>query len=185
MATKKITYVCEGCGESFQRDEPRYCSKICTGSGKRTHYLTRIARYLKQFTDPDSCWIWTGAHNQHGYGRMTNGHTSVLVHRAAWECVHGPIPDGVHVLHHCDRPSCINVRRCLFLGTHAENMADMVNKGRSGVRGERHYRAVFTDEDIREIRASTNTIKELADHYGVWPAAISRIIRRERWKHVR
>ncbi len=47
----------------------------------------------------------------------------------AWEIVKGPIPPGMHVLHRCDCPPCVRPDH-LFLGTHADNMRDMIAKGR-------------------------------------------------------
>jgi hypothetical protein len=46
-----------------------------------------------------------------------------------WEETRGPIPDGLHVLHRCDIPACVNIDH-LFLGTHSDNMQDIVAKGR-------------------------------------------------------
>lgn len=57
-----------------------------------------------------------------------------LAHRLAWRRAHGEIPKGQFVCHHCDTPACWNVEH-LFLGTHAENMADMVRKGRQSKPG--------------------------------------------------
>jgi hypothetical protein len=89
-----------------------------------------------------------------------------FAHRRAWELTHGPITDGLHCLHHCDHPPCCNPSH-LFLGAPADNVADMVAKGRQArgdrsgsrlyperlARGEGHYRARVTDAQVVAIRA--------------------------------
>lgn len=72
---------------------------------------------------------WTGA-TLKGYGQIGDGRCLRYTHRVAWELVNGPIPDGMHVCHHCDNPPCCNVDH-LFLGTDADNNADMIAKGRA------------------------------------------------------
>lgn len=75
------------------------------------------------------CWLWTGHVDRCGYGKICVNHRNINSHRAAWAAFRGPIPDGLHVLHSCDVPSCINPDH-LFLGTHADNMRDRMVKGR-------------------------------------------------------
>ena len=50
-------------------------------------------------------------------------------HRVSWILTFGEIPDGLFVLHRCDNPPCLNPQH-LFLGTHLENIADKISKGR-------------------------------------------------------
>lgn len=101
--------------------------------------------------------------------------------------MNGPIPDGLHVLHHCDNPPCVNPAH-LFLGTNADNVADKTAKGRGrGGRGEAHRNAKLTADQVREIRelaASGLTQREIAARYGVRHTAIGKILRGERWGHL-
>ena len=53
----------------------------------------------------------------------------LLVHRWIWEQANGPIPDGLFVCHRDDDPLNVNLDN-LFLGTHSDNMQDMLAKGR-------------------------------------------------------
>jgi hypothetical protein len=80
----------------------------------------------------DRCWPWTGAGRGNGYGhvhRSGRGATTTLAHRLSWEIHHGPIPEGLFVLHRCDNPRCVNPAH-LFLGTQKTNIHDMIGKGR-------------------------------------------------------
>lgn len=76
---------------------------------------------------PGECWEWTAHRLPKGYGVFGPG---VVAHRVAWEVAHGPIPDGLHVLHTCDNPPCCNPGH-LRLGTPQDNVDDMMRKGRS------------------------------------------------------
>ena len=81
--------------------------------------------------DPQTgCHVWTGSIDPHGYGRIMINRKLRLAHRLGWELANGPIPSGLNILHRCDNRPCVNPEH-LFLGTHQDNTADMVAKGRS------------------------------------------------------
>lgn len=138
----------------------------------------------------DDCIEWSGARNSKGYGHCRDPITKRTrrVHRVAWEQTHGPIPDGMYVLHRCDNRACINVEH-LFLGTQADNMADMRAKGRAKTApGEQQGQHKLTEAQVREIRlayaAGGITHAALALRYGVVVSTVSNILTRRTWKHV-
>lgn len=78
------------------------------------------------------CWLWIGALSLCGYSRIgLGGHQGGMRpgHRIAWLLFRGEIPDGFEVAHKCDVRICVNPQH-LWLATHADNMADMIRKGR-------------------------------------------------------
>lgn len=78
----------------------------------------------------NDCWIWTGAARPTGYGICRWRQRPDGAHRVSWEMANGrAVPDGMYVLHRCDNPQCVNPRH-LFVGTHSDNMRDMLAKGR-------------------------------------------------------
>ena len=76
------------------------------------------------------CWQWTASRTRAGYGKFSIRRGCFEEsHRVSWRLHSGPIPDGLWVLHHCDNPPCVRPSH-LFLGTNADNVADMLAKGR-------------------------------------------------------
>ena len=82
------------------------------------------------------CLEWQGARYGLGYGHAKHDGKMCSVTRLLWTQLHGAIPTGYLVMHSCDNPPCCNVDH-LFLGTHAENMADRNHKGRTA-KGDRN-----------------------------------------------
>lgn len=134
----------------------------------------------------DGCWVWIGSRSDTGYGCFYDKR-AYHTHRYSYEKANGPIPKGLLVLHKCDNRPCVNPDH-LFLGTHAANSKDMVNKGRSVGRdtaGEKHGEAKLTDDAVREIRSSKVKGRELAAKFGVSESAVSLVRRGKSWTHVR
>jgi hypothetical protein len=144
----------------------------------------RLTAYTRQ---SDACWEWTGARNLQGYGVLRVGESARLAHRITWELEHGKIPVGLVVLHRCDNPGCVRPGH-LFLGTNADNVADMDAKGRrrsKPPKGSAHPKSKLTDEAVREIRGSPTMGRDLAIKYGVSQALISDVRKNRIWKHVK
>lgn len=94
----------------------------------------RCAKGRDRLARDGQCWVFMGARNRDGYGHIRRSGFSGKAHRYVWLQAVGPIPDGLHVLHTCDNPACVRPSH-LWLGTHRDNMQDMLRKGRAKLSG--------------------------------------------------
>lgn len=153
--------------------------------------MNQLAAALEAQSIPEpntGCWLWTGYVKPTGYGSTKRDGRTISAHRAMYEAVYSEIPMGLDVCHRCDVRACINPRH-LFLGTRAENLADMWRKGRGHrVRGEVHGRAKLTEADVRGIRASVAAGEKqgvVAIRFGVTHMTVNDIHHRRSWRYLK
>ncbi len=120
----------------------------------RAHHdvLAKFWEKVKK-ADGDACWLWQG-HKYRGYGRYhAEDDKHVFAHRFMYELHHEvKLDPSVCVCHRCDNPTCVNPAH-LWLGTHADNTADKVAKGRQS-RGEMLSKAVRAGHERRRARVA-------------------------------
>lgn len=161
-----------------------------------------VPRFWAKVMKGPRCWLWSASRSRAGYGKFGAGGRFGLTsaHRFSWELHHGPIPPGMCICHRCDNPPCVRPDH-LFLGTLADNNADMKAKGRGArgkrngsqtcperlVRGSRQPTAKLTEgavEAMRLAHARGERQKVLADRFHVSRAAICNALQGKTWKHV-
>lgn len=142
------------------------------------------------------CWDWLGPKFLRGYGRFSYGGAQYYAHRFSYSVSlvdRAELRPGLSVLHRCDRPSCVNPGH-LFLGTQADNMKDMTEKGRRSrgsdhgkkTAGEGNGNARLTVDEVVRLRkryAAGEKQVELATSFGIKQPEVSEIVRGEKWKH--
>jgi hypothetical protein len=137
--------------------------------------------------DEEDCWEWLGKRNVKGYGLISLKGNWYLANRVMYLIDSGLDPFEKDVLHSCDNPCCINPYH-LFLGTHQDNMQDMIQKGRNSkmpsILGVLNGKSKLTEEDVLAIRSSNLFQKDLAFKYGISQSQVSCIKRNANWKHV-
>lgn len=145
----------------------------------------------------ETCWIWKGAKTQLGYGSFliwSGGRNLRIVrtaHRVAYFLEYDTDPGIQCVCHHCDNPACVRPEH-LFLGSHADNMADMAKKGRTGKskhqrpRGSQSGMAKLNEAKVKEIKTvwKYGMNVELGKLYGVSHETIRQIMAGMIWMHV-
>jgi hypothetical protein len=91
---------------------------------------TPETRFWTHVDRSGDCWLWTGSRSHNGYGQFTIRVGKVVrAHRWIREQIHGPIPPGLQVLHHCDIRHCVRDEHT-YVGTPADNSRDMMARGR-------------------------------------------------------
>lgn len=150
-----------------------------------TSDLERFWKKVDKTSNPNGCWEWTAFKNK-GYGRfiMPNLKKVFNANRIAYEIAFGAIPSGMFVCHRCDNPGCVNPNH-LWLGTNKDNVDDKVSKNRQQkLKGSQHGRAKLLEQDVLDIRASSETGAALSRKYNVSDTVIYNIRNRKTWQHI-
>lgn len=149
----------------------------------------------------NECWLWTACTIRGNYGLNKKIFGEFVASRISYMLYKGRIPKGLFVLHKCDTPNCVNPNH-LFLGTQADNMKDMVEKGRS-LTGEKNPLAKLTEESILEMRkiwdeespklkpqarppnSRTGLLRRIGEQFGVtWQCVYVVCVSRKNWAHL-
>ncbi len=141
------------------------------------------------YPEPNTgCWLYCGSYSKEGYGKLTaeyfNGFRST--HRFSYFLHFGDFDRRLCVMHSCDNPTCVNPDH-LSLGTHADNMADKLAKGRFSVKGEKNPKAKLCEQDIRDIRQLSKSglsHRKIAAKYQVGKTSITYAINGKSWGFV-
>lgn len=143
-----------------------------------------MERFWSKVDKTDGCWNWTASKfNNSGYGLIKIAGKRRSAHRVSFELFHGAIPSGMLICHRCDNRACVNPDH-LFLGTHRDNMDDMVAKDRQP-RGKKNGRARLDEETVVAARyaqlTSGASVATIARSLGVSKSTAHRALTGENW----
>lgn len=158
-------------------------------SGVYSRKFTLHDRFWSRVNKTDTCWIWTGTSLAvGGYGYISHKRKMYRAHRLSYEWTKGSIPKGMFICHTCDNPKCVKPEH-LFLGTPADNVHDMIKKGRdTKAVGEKASKSKLTPIQVLEIvelfPKPGISYAEMGRRYGVKHSSIINIVRGKSWRHI-
>lgn len=155
---------------------PRQRASRAGNAAQAAKRPTIEARFWGHVLQGAACWEWQGPiKTPQGYGWLNASGKALYAHRVSYSLHFGSIPAGLYVCHHCDNRRCVRPDH-LFLGTHAENMADAARKGRLASK--------LTEADVRAIRrrvAAGEPATHVSTSFGVHPSYATRIVHGRAW----
>jgi hypothetical protein len=128
-----------------------------------------------------------------GYGKIKYDGKKWYLPRLMLTIIYGEIPESTKTRHKCDNPGCANPAH-LEMGSMQDNVDDMWAREREykgehdWSLGSKNHNSILTEEKVKQIIEDYDsgkfTQQQIADREGVWQTTISKIVRREGWKHV-
>jgi HNH endonuclease len=196
---KGVAFYCYRCEREFVprfvlRDKPTNCALCSSRHWSRPRKVPHFGKCFETLIAitakaTNKCIEWPFAQDGHGYGVIHDIRQKRIrkAYAVSFELHNGiSVSEGMEVCHNCpdgDNKLCINPRH-LFMGTHQNNMQDAADKGLMA-KGTEMPNAKLNDDKIRQIRSIqgiTNT--EIARRFGIAHQYVTKILRREVWKHV-
>lgn len=154
------------------------------------HLIESAKRRLSErVVSSGDCLLWQGCRKSRGYGIMAVGKRGrEATHRIAWAVTNNQRPPaGMHVMHSCDAPQCVNPAH-LSIGTAQDNQRDSVNKGRRNApKGSKHKRAKTTEDALifaAVLFAAGQTYRSISARLGISRAALVKTLQGHRWPHI-
>lgn len=147
--------------------------------------IQAILRYEKKIDRLNGpCHNWLAGVNAWGYGTFGDNEKTYLAHRWGYIYYVGPISEKKILLHSCDNHLCQRLEH-LRVGTDLENTRESFAKGRANrAKGSKVWTNKLTEEQVLHIRASTDSVRHLAEIFGVSKVNIYAIRNRETWRHL-
>lgn len=142
-------------------------------------------RFWVKVQKTDTCWLWTGAKNDQGYGQIKGNRKLIYAHRYSLYLKTGIFPK-LFVLHLCDVPHCVNPDH-LREGSQQENMTDAVNKGRHAI-GSRNGHAKLSESLVVAVwnrLEGGEKQASIARSLNISSSAISHMVNGNTWRHVK
>lgn len=153
-------------------------------AGQRKGKISLVERFFSKVEinskENNSCWLWKGSTYLNGYGSFcVAGRKPNVASRVSWQIAHGEIPEGMVVCHICDNKLCVRPSH-LFLGTQADNINDMKQKGRMAY-GDKLPHTKLSDKEVSLIRSLDLPAKVIAKTFNISPGYVYEL----RHKHKR
>lgn len=130
-----------------------------------------MERFWSKVIKSDGCWEWhtpkPPPEVRNRYPKFSLNGVQENANRVAWMLIHGKIPRGMCVLHHCDNTHCVRPDH-LFLGTKADNLHDAQEKGRFPISPRRFKQ--------RRRKVQKNEVAKARDRLGMTGEEFARFL---------
>ena len=178
------------------RDREAYKAKVAreVGNAGRPANTPDVLWNKVDIKGEDECWNWKGYKNGGRYGRTWIDDRGYYAHRVIFNLAYPNTitlsapkdsDESGFLLHTCDNPSCCNPKH-LFVGTHADNMADKVAKNRqakfSSGKAPRCKLSMAQAREIRQLRKDGVSARDLAQRYEISLPSIKTLLRGHSYK---